>query len=143
MRGGFRSPLVQRALELHGIAPDLFRGDRQLLVTTGDYDRRSQCMTQEVEGLAEGVARAFGVVLGPEESKERITAKKAARGGKCEIAEKRHAPGLGEYRPERCTVGGNHLQGAQRAQLDHAGSGQWSVTRTGDAQEGSRVTGLS
>src|SRR5690606_40944322 len=75
------------------------------------------------------------VELGPEQGHQRVATMRAARGGEGEVGEESQALGLRQDRLEPPPVGGDELDLAEGAQLDHAAmDGRSNAERPGNGR---------
>ncbi len=124
-----RPPLLYRCIESPDVTPHLFEREGELLVATCHDSRCAQGPTKEIDRLPEGMPGLLGVVLGPEEGKQRVTALETAGRREGEIAEEGCTAGLRQNRTDGCAVGRGQLQGPQSTQFDHCRASRRGVTQ--------------
>jgi hypothetical protein len=112
--------LGDRALELQCVAPDDIGAQAQFVAARTLEYVVAERTAEEVHRLAERVACMLGVVLGPEERRERVAPMRTARPSEDQIGEQRKPLGLGDEHADLRAVSGADVDRAERTHADHA-----------------------
>src|SRR2546422_190932 len=97
--------ILQRAIELHGIAANRTESEAHHLVSPSFDDTRAERAAQHIQGLAQGRPRPRLVELWPEHGQQRVAAVRAARRGDGEVGEESETTRLAEDADDGTTIG--------------------------------------